>query len=62
MAKVAAAGAWKEPKTFEMTWRFYETPHHDTVTLAFEEKQVQIKFVSSISAGRDARPVLVGRV
>ena len=30
--KVSASGTWKDADTFAMTWRFYETPHHDTVT------------------------------
>jgi len=59
--KVAAAGSWKDDSTFEMMWRYYETPHHDTVSCQFEGDQVKIAFVSSISRGKDSRPVLVGR-
>ncbi len=56
---VAAMGRWKDDRTFEMTWRYYETPHHDTVTCQFDGDKVQVAFVSSIEkAGK--RPVLMG--
>ncbi|MBU6400590.1 MAG: beta-lactamase family protein [Verrucomicrobia bacterium] len=65
-ARIAARGAWKDAHTFEMLWRYYETPHHDTVTCRFGDGGVQIAFVSSIAAMSspppDARPVLHGRL
>jgi len=70
--KVAAAGAWKDENTLEVEWRYYETPHHDTVTCRFHEGQVEIKFMNSITqlysshpdwAGHpETRPVLKGRI
>ena len=64
--KIAASGTWKDAKTFVMTWRFYETPHHDTVTAHFDGDTVKLEYLSSIaekSASRkDSRPTLVGRV
>jgi CubicO group peptidase (beta-lactamase class C family) len=57
---VAASGVWKDEHTFEMTWRYYETPHHDIVTCRFDGDKVEITFASSISKGKDQRPVLKG--
>jgi CubicO group peptidase (beta-lactamase class C family) len=66
--KVAAAGAWQDENTFQMLWRFYETPHHDTVTCSFAGDTLQIEFLNSITEGLgpnraqrpDTRPVLKG--
>ena len=66
LSKVAASGTWKDANTFEMTWRFYETPHHDTVTCRFDGSRVNVTFLNSMAAmnpqGKDKRPVLQGRV
>jgi CubicO group peptidase (beta-lactamase class C family) len=48
-SKVAASGTWTDDHTFEMTWRFNETPHHDTVTCRFDGDQVKIEFQNSIT-------------
>jgi CubicO group peptidase (beta-lactamase class C family) len=65
-SKVAAGGAWRDEQTFEMLWRYCETPHHDTVTCRFDGDQVVIAFMNSIAAmgptPRDKRPVLQGRM
>lgn len=65
-AKVAAAGAWNDPNTFQMQWRFYGTPHHDDVTCRFDGDRVQVEFKNSITtlsggAHPETRPVLKGR-
>jgi hypothetical protein len=60
--KVAAAGVWKDPQTYEMTWRYYETPHHDTVTCHFDGEKVSIAFQASINRGKDKRPILQGQL
>ena len=64
--KVAAAAAWKDEHTLQMVWRYYETPHHDTVTCKFEGDQVTISFLSSIAAmsgkTKDSRPDLTGKI
>jgi CubicO group peptidase (beta-lactamase class C family) len=65
---VAAAGAWKDANTFQMLWRFYETPHRDTVTCSFEGDALQIEFLNSITEGLgpyralrpETRPILKG--
>ncbi len=62
-AKVAASGTWKGEDTFEMTWRYIETPHHDTVTCQFTDDDLHISFLSSIAQpGKDKRPELQGRI
>jgi CubicO group peptidase (beta-lactamase class C family) len=65
--KVTAAGSWKDEDTFEMQWRFYETPHYDTVTCRFDGDRVRIEFLNSIAQFSEARipetrPVLKGRI
>jgi CubicO group peptidase (beta-lactamase class C family) len=64
-SKLVASGAWTDENTLEMLWRYYETPHHDSVTCRFEGGQVKISFLSSIARlrnAKDTRPVLVGRL
>ena len=50
--------------TFQMMLRYYETPHHDTVTCRFDNNRVQISFMNSIAqmspTPKDKRPVLRG--
>jgi CubicO group peptidase (beta-lactamase class C family) len=64
-AKVGAAGAWTDPNTFQMQWRFYGTPHHDVVTCRFDNDRVQVEFKNSITTLNgghpETRPVLKGR-
>lgn len=47
-----------------MSFRYYETPHHDTVTCRFDGSKVQISFMSSVAqmgpTPKDKRPVLQG--
>jgi CubicO group peptidase (beta-lactamase class C family) len=63
---LVASGTWKDEGTFEMTWRFYETPHHDTVTCRFDGNGVEISFLNSIARmngkSGDGRPVLHGKL
>ncbi len=47
--KVAASGTWLDARTFQMTWHFYETPHHDTVTCRFDGNRVHVEFLNSIT-------------
>ncbi len=65
-SKVAASGAWKDENTFEMMLRYYETPHHDTVTCRFNGSKADITFLSSIAqmnpVPKDKRPVLHGEM
>jgi CubicO group peptidase (beta-lactamase class C family) len=63
--KIAGNGAWIDEKTFEMTWRFIETAHYETVTCKFEGDAVQIEFKKSLAIlakTKDPRPVLNGKM
>jgi CubicO group peptidase (beta-lactamase class C family) len=63
--KVAASGTWKDADTFVMTWRFYETPHHDTVTGRFDGDNLKVEYLNSITENSpsrpETRPPLIGR-
>ena len=63
-SKLAASGMWKDPNTFELMLRYYETPHHDTVTCRFNNGQVRIGFMNSMAqmspTPKDKRPTLQG--
>jgi hypothetical protein len=63
---VAAAATWLDDRTLVLTWRYIETPHHDTVTCVFEGSQITVSFLNSLAkmAGKekDDRPVLKGRL
>jgi CubicO group peptidase (beta-lactamase class C family) len=65
-SKVAAGGAWKDPNTFELVLRYYETPHRDTVTCHFDAEQVRIGFMNSMAqmspTPKDKRPSLQGHM
>ncbi|MDX1940211.1 MAG: serine hydrolase [Saprospiraceae bacterium] len=64
--KTEVAGAWKNETTFEMIWRYIESPHHDVVTCEFEENNIKITFLNSLAKinanNKDARPVLRGKM
>jgi len=65
-AKIAAAGAWKDANTFQMRWRYYETPHLDEVTLHFSDDGVEVSFLNSLTqmaaaVHPETRPVLKGK-
>ncbi len=60
--KIAASGTWKDAQTFEMTWRFIETPHHDTVSCRFEGNEVKVGFLHSLKALSPERPSLTGKL
>ncbi|RFC48397.1 MAG: CubicO group peptidase, beta-lactamase class C family [Verrucomicrobia bacterium] len=67
-SKIAAAAAWAEDRTLTMTWRYYETPHRDTVTCVFDETEgtVALTFLNSIAAmnpsAKDSRRPLLGKL
>jgi hypothetical protein len=65
-SKVAGSATWRNDSTLELTLRYYETPHHDTVTFVFTENKVSVTFVNSLAsmAGKtsDSRPVLTAIV
>jgi CubicO group peptidase (beta-lactamase class C family) len=63
-SKVAANARWKDADTLEMTWRYYETVHHDTVTCRFDGDTVTVTFLNSIPQPqhKENRPVLHGKM
>lgn len=65
-SKIAASATWTDDSTLVMTWRYYETPHSDTVTCKFDGDQVTITFLNSVTAmnpkAKDARVPLKGRM
>ncbi len=65
VSKIAASATWTDDHTLVMTWRYYETPHSDTVTCVFEGDTVTISFLNSITAmnpkAKDARAPLKGK-
>ena len=63
--KIAVAGAWKDAQTFEMQWRYYETPHFDTVTVCLVDNRIEVTFLNSLTRmsatlHAETRPVLKG--
>ncbi len=66
VSKILASGTWTDENTFQMTWQFYETPHHDTVTCRFDGDKVKIEFLSSVTekmpAHKETRPALLGQI
>ena len=42
--KVAGSYDWKDEKTLEMTLRYIESPHTETITCTFEDEKVSVDF------------------
>ncbi|WP_395740532.1 serine hydrolase domain-containing protein [Prosthecobacter sp.] len=65
-SKIAASATWKDDNTLVMTWRYYETPHSDTMTCVFDGDHVTITFLNSITAmnpkAKDSRAPLKGQM
>ena len=47
----ACGGAWTAPDTFEVTARFYETPHNRTLTFHFTETGARVEAAQNVSFG-----------
>jgi len=66
ISKIAASATWTDENTLEMTWRYTETPHRDTVTCRFDGDNLTIRFLNSIAAmkpnPKDERGSLQGRI
>lgn len=64
-SKIAAGAAWADESTLVMQWRYYETPHSDTVSCEFSSDSVTISFLNSITAmnpkAKDSRAPLSGK-
>ena len=67
---VSTSVAWINENTLKFDARFYETPHHDTLTCTFEGDAVEVRFLNSLTVAFKAtdeshpfaerRPVLRG--
>jgi CubicO group peptidase (beta-lactamase class C family) len=66
LSKIAASATWADDSTLVMQWRFYETPHSDTLTCQFEGDNVTLTFLSSLTAmnpkAKDGRAPLRGKM
>lgn len=64
ISKIAASACWKDESSLAVTLRYYETPHHDTLTCQFDGDQVTLSFLSSLAAmaakPKDARLPIKG--
>lgn len=63
--KITSRYTWKDAQTVEFTLRYYETPHHDTITCQFEGDKVTVSFLTSVNklrAAKDSRPAITGRL
>jgi hypothetical protein len=61
--RYAASGVWKNANTFQITIRFIETAHYDTLTCQFADNKVQIISRGSLSDAlgrKETRPDLTG--
>ncbi len=54
--KISAAATWSDEKTLIITQRFTETAHGDQLTCVFEDNQLTIKFLNSVSMGNPDAP------
>jgi len=45
---LVASATWRDETTLELTWRFIETPHRETVTCRFKDDTVAIDFKPSV--------------
>jgi hypothetical protein len=63
---LAGSATWKDDRTLLMTWRLIESAHTNGLTFIFENKNVTVKFHSSISLskpnGVDQREALKGSI
>ena len=64
--RVAAAAAWADDRTLDMTWRYPETPHHDRVTCTIDGDRIGVRFRNSLTdlsaIHAETRPELTGRL
>jgi CubicO group peptidase (beta-lactamase class C family) len=65
-SKLVASGTWADQNTLQIMFRYYETPHHDTVTCRFDNGTVEIAFMNSMAQmspnPKDKRPILRGQI
>lgn len=47
--KIAASYAWRDSKTLELSLRYIESPHHETIRCTFEDDNITTEIASSFS-------------
>ncbi|CAG7611192.1 hypothetical protein PAESOLCIP111_01343 [Paenibacillus solanacearum] len=52
---VAASGRWSAEGSFEMEWRFIETPYTVKIRCTFEEEQASIEVAEALQSGEPVR-------
>jgi len=64
-ARVAASAGWTDPSTLKMLWRFFETPHHESVTCQIDGDKINITCLDSLTeknAHPEPHPIFTGRL
>jgi CubicO group peptidase (beta-lactamase class C family) len=58
VSKVAGCATWTTPRTLEMRWQFYETPHHASLTCEFTESgdTVEVALLDSLAKMGNKQP------
>lgn len=56
----AVSGTWTAPDTFQVTIRYYETPHNQTIRFQFSEDGARVESAMNVSFGPTQSPVLEG--
>jgi hypothetical protein len=62
---VAASATWQDEKTLQLTWRFIETVHGDSLTCIFDDDKITLKFLFSLARLQnkpDDRPDITGKL
>jgi hypothetical protein len=58
---IAASGTWVCDNSFQMTWRFIETPFYDTVICNLEDDKISIKISRNVSFGPTELSEILGQ-
>ena len=62
---VAASATWQDEKTLQLTWRFIETVHGDSLTCIFDDDKITLKLLFSLARLQnkpDDRPDITGKL
>ena len=60
--RVVASGAWRDLRTFVMTWTFVESAFRDTVTCTFEGPQMRFSRSVNVNSSALEMPTLMGKM
>ena len=66
ISNISAFATWRNDNQLEMTWRLVETAHHDLITCKFNESEIELSFMNSVSKNRpnepDYRKPIIGKL